>query len=239
MSMDYDGFAAINPWGGVDYAQMNKGITPIFFLEPVVDGKESEKQGRTVYREMERVRIQIAGDMLSAAVVPVDDAVKSRFAEAYESWSKKRTHRVSGMPLEKWPLASVVMVKELQAMNIYSVEDLAAVSDSNITNIPEGRAWRAKAATWLKAAADTAVATKYAAENERLRADLAELRAQIEAAGVKLGAPGESGKIRQNPAKSAARAKVARKMSLSPEERARRSDQMKAMIAAKNAAAVL
>jgi hypothetical protein len=36
--MDFENtFAAINEFGQVNYAPHNKGVTPVFFIEPVLD----------------------------------------------------------------------------------------------------------------------------------------------------------------------------------------------------------
>jgi hypothetical protein len=177
-------FATIDMMGGrIDYSQHNKGVTPIFFIEPVVDGMASEVQGRAVYRNMERCRIQIAGDTLSAPVHPVDDAIIARFHEAYEAWKRKQVTHISGTPLAHWPLATPGMIKELEYHNIHSVEDLSALADSNLHNIADGRVLREKATAWLAAAKNGAAAMKFAAEGERLREEMAELREQIRALG--------------------------------------------------------
>jgi hypothetical protein len=75
-------FASVNENGGVDYTPHNKGVTPVFFIESVIDPSASEKAGRAIYQDMERVRIHVAGDSLSVAVHPVDDAIKARFEES-------------------------------------------------------------------------------------------------------------------------------------------------------------
>ena len=77
-----DPFATVGAsFGGVDYASMNKGIQPIFFVEPVEDKAASEKEGVVRFRDEERVRLIVAGDMFNQPVHPVDDSIKERFAE--------------------------------------------------------------------------------------------------------------------------------------------------------------
>lgn len=178
----YEGsaFATVNDHGGVDYTPHNKGVTPIFFIESVIDPAASEKAGRAIYRDMERVRIQVAGDQFSAAVHPVDDALIERFEEAYDKWKRKGHMVVNGTPLSKWPLATPSFIKELEFMNIFSVDDLASVADVHLDRIADGRQWRDRAVAWLKSAADGAVAAQYAAENARMREDISRLSAQIE-----------------------------------------------------------
>lgn len=192
--MDYPStFAAINEFGQVDYAPHNKGITPVFFIEPILDQAATEREGRTVYRDMERVRIYIAGDSLSAATHPVDGGIIARFREQYTAWKSTRSGvHITGMPLSKWPIATPAMIRECESLNIYSVEDLSVVSDSNISNLSEGRAVREKAIAWLKSATDGAAVMKYAAENERLRDDLVAATKRIEALERHLGGEPQS-----------------------------------------------
>jgi hypothetical protein len=183
-------FATVNESGGIDYAQMNKGITPIFFIEAIPDDKATEAAGAVRMYEQEMVRIQVAGDMLNVATAPVDSAIKERFAAQYEAFKTKRQARhIEGTPLKNWPMISALRIAEFEAVGIFSVENLAAVSDTNVVKLADGRVWREKAAAWLASAKDNAVSVKYAAENERLRNDLEEMRKQIAELSAKVDDP--------------------------------------------------
>jgi len=183
-----DPFASVNEYGGVDFSAMNKGVTPVFFTVPVPDPAATEAAGAPRFREEEQVRILVAGDMLNQMVSPVTEELKQRFSEQYERWrANKKDRHIDGTPLTAWPLLTPVQVKEFEALNIFSVEQLAAVADSNINRLNDGRVWRTKAEAFLAVSKDSAVATKYAAENERLRGDMdamkglmEEMQAQIE-----------------------------------------------------------
>lgn len=173
-------FASVGDYGQVDYALMNKGVTPIFFIEPVYNQRRSDEEGKPCFDEMERVKIVVAGDRDNQTVLPVDDAVKMRFADQYHRWqANKQEKHIDGTPLKEWPLLSISQIAELEAINIFSVEQLAGVSDSNVTRIHSGREWRSKAAAWLAKASDGASVTKLAAENERQRQDIEDLRKTV------------------------------------------------------------
>jgi hypothetical protein len=176
---EQDAFAATNAFGGIDYAPHNRGVTPTFFVESVIDPAASELAGRAIYRDMERVRINVAGDSLSVAVHPVDEAQIARFEESYARWKGKQRAKIAGTPLAKWPLATPSFVKEMEFLNILSVDDLATVADVHLDRIADGRAWRDRAAAWLKSAKDGAEAARYAAENHRLRDSLAGLEKRL------------------------------------------------------------
>jgi hypothetical protein len=184
----YEGsaFATVNDRGGVDYAPHNHGITPVFRIATIIDPAASEKAGRAIHVAREEVTLYIAGDQLSAATHPADVPVwgtvtpKQRFEEAYEKWKGKGQRFISGTPLDKWPLATPIFIKEMEFLNIYSVDDLAGVADVHLDRIADGRQWRDKAAAWLKSAKDGAAAAQYAAENARLREEMAALSAKVE-----------------------------------------------------------
>jgi hypothetical protein len=233
--MDNDAFAQINAFGGVDYAPHNKGITPIFFVEPVQDFIASEREGHAVYTKKERVRLHIAGDPLSAATHPVDAGMINRFRDQYEKWKRNESgEHINGVPLSKWPMATPVMIKELEFLNIFSVEDLAAVSDANVANFSDGRAIREKAIAWLASAKDSAASMRYAAEAQRLRDEMVELRKLVTDSGkevpviVKAYRSAAAAERVLNETK-----KPKRKSSWTPERRAAQSAAMKARQAAR------
>lgn len=184
-------FATVNGGFGVDFAEMNKGVQPIFFTEPVQDFKASEEAGVPRFREEERVRLIIAGDMFNQPVHPVDDGIKQRFPEHYARWKASRTERhVEGTPIRNWPLLSNVQIAEFEAANVFSVEMLAELADQNINKIMDGRVWRDKAKAWLSQAKDGATATRLAAENARLVEKMEALErrlSEVEAAETKRG----------------------------------------------------
>lgn len=187
MDYGYGTFASVgeDDTNRVNFGGHNKGITPIFFTVAEPNPKESELQGRAVYTTEERVHLMIAGDSFSVHSQPVDEGIKWRFPEAYKHWKQTNEGRqITGTPLKMWPLATPVQIKELEAINVFSVEDLANIADVHINRIPDGRVWRQRAQAWLETAAGTATATRFAAENERLRERLAALESKINATGI-------------------------------------------------------
>jgi hypothetical protein len=162
------------------YADMNKGIQPLFFIEELPDDAATEKAGTLKMAAHERVRLFTAGDMNSCPVHPVTPAIIERFHEAYAKWKATRSNdHIDGTPLAAWPLAGRGFVMELGALHIRSVEDLAGVADVNIAKISDGRIWREKAKAWLASNKDSAAAARFAAEAERLRDDNADLQRQL------------------------------------------------------------
>lgn len=181
-------FAVIGE-SGVDFAAMNKGITPLFFTQHLPNEAETAKAGTLRTTEHEFVRLLCAGDNWSAPVHPVTDDIKERFAEHYEKWTKTRTNdHIAGTPLSQWPLANTGFVMEMKALNIRSIEDLAAVPDTAISKINNGRQLRERAQAWLDANKDAGTAARLATENQQLRDDGVEMKRQIADLAARLDA---------------------------------------------------
>src|SRR5213075_809606 len=145
----------------VDWAAMNKGVTPVFKMEAIPNEKKSEEAGRAVYDDVEVVLLYIAGDQFSVHSAPVDGYIKGRFPEQYAHW--KRTQEglhITGTPLKMWPMATPAFIMEMAAVNIHSVDDLANVADVYLDKITDGRIWRERAQAWLRAASEHALEGK-------------------------------------------------------------------------------
>ena len=178
---------------GVDYSQMNKGITPIFYIQPVLDEKATEAAGAVRMHEQEMVKIFVTGDLNNVHNSPVLPEHKERFADAYASWKAKGSRHIEGTPLKHWPMISPLRVAEFEAMNVFSVENLRDMSDTNIQKLADGRVWREKAKGWLESAEKNGASAKFAAENERLRTDMEEMRKQIAELSAQVREPEKRG----------------------------------------------
>jgi hypothetical protein len=161
-------------------AEANKGITPVFYREPILNPSRTAKEGRPIYDDMEVVRIFVAGDPLNQIVKPVDASMKERFPVQYDAWIKKQEGMtISGTPIRQWPLLTPANIAEFEGLKIFSVEALSEVSDGNVTKSVGLREWREKAKAWLETNKDSSAAARYASENMRLSDEVAELKQQM------------------------------------------------------------
>lgn len=77
------------------------------------------------------------------------------FNTAYESWKKGEELPENGTPIRGWPVLSPAVQKDLIALGIRTVEDLAALPDGNLGSIGTGAvSYKQKAVAWLEAAKD-------------------------------------------------------------------------------------
>lgn len=173
------------------------GVVAIFEKHPIQMGAESEKAGRPIFRDVEHVRILIPGDNRTEVFREVTENDKTRFAEEYAAFRNgiAGAGQISGTPLNQWTALTPAEVKGFEAIGILTVEHLADMSDHVKQRVGMGaNEYQAKAKAYLASAKDSSTATRMAAENERykveiedLRRQVAELAAMVEAS--KAGAP--------------------------------------------------
>ncbi len=175
----------------VSYGNDN-GLFPVFSVEAIKDEEESVKQGREIFKDVEWVKIHIVGDNLTEISRPVTDADRARFPQHYQAFKNQGVQLNSGTPLTEWTLISKAMAMNLKSINIHTVEQLAAVSDNNLTWMG-ARDLQAKALAWLKSAEKNAGLSALQAENESLRTEMEALKNQMAALlsgdGKKRGRP--------------------------------------------------
>ena len=174
--------------GASRLAEMNKGVTPLFFIEPVKNEAKSKEAGRPIFDEVEIVRLLVAGDQYNQVTHPADsEYIQQRFPDEYRRWKEKKQERhVSGTPLRQWPLLSSGNVAEFEALNIFNVEGLANIPETSIGKVMGLREWRAKAQAWLATAKDGAEVARIAEENLGLKDQLKELGEQVKALSAQI-----------------------------------------------------
>jgi len=153
----------------------------IFYNKPVEDRERSLAEGRRCFKDREFVKIMVPGDrhntvdrpVQKTGILPTDDRL--RFAKQYERFKAQQDQSAhDGTPLSLWPTIPATLAEELRFINIFTVEQLATLSDTHVAKIPGGHQWKDKADKFVKAMKDTAQVTK-------MQAELAERDNKIEA----------------------------------------------------------
>jgi hypothetical protein len=152
----------------------------MFYTKTVEDKERSLAEGRKCFREREFIKIMVPGDRHNAVdrpvqrtgMLPTDDVLRfptqySRFKQNLE----QKSH--DGTPLALWPQMPGPLAKELEYLNIFTVEQLANLADTYVAKIPTGHQWKQKAAAFVAAMEDQATVNK-------LQAELAERDNRIE-----------------------------------------------------------
>lgn len=155
-----------------------------FYTDAVHMKAASEKEGRPIYEDRPHVRIIIPGDTGNIIETIAKDEHKRKYPEAWRRFQSAEATGHTGTALEQWPQITRSQVKEAKYYEVHTVEQMAGLSDTHIAKLGMGFSdLRAKAKAFLSLAEDTAVATKQAAENEQLRREMDDLKAQIKEMG--------------------------------------------------------
>lgn len=158
----------------------------------------TEKTGRPIFDEAVFVEVITPGASGSSPVFevkrifhaemnhpePMYGMQYERFKDYITQFEKNEAPDTSmaGTPLSEWSEMSKSMAASLRASGVFTVDAVAALPDDKLPLVgPDGRTWREKAKAYIEAAADTATATAFAAERERMYADLADRDNQIKA----------------------------------------------------------
>lgn len=154
---------------------------PRFYTDEVKDEDASAKAGRPIYRSVERVELMVPGNTLNKPVLNVTEELRERFRQHYDRWKQGQEMATDGTPLEMWPILTAAQVRELKALNIFSIEDCAGLNDQAIQRIGMGgRALKQRAQAYLDDAARGALVEQLTREKDIMEARLAAQDRQLE-----------------------------------------------------------
>lgn len=170
----------------VSYGE-DKGLFVEFRSEPFYNEFQSKSQGKAIYDNKVMVKIYTPGDKTKIVdrLARLEDedgfpADSRRWPQQWAAFQEGRKAEVEGTPLGMWPMINSAQVRELNAINIYTVEQLAEVNDSILDNIGLGaRSLRDGAITFIRHAQEEGAFAKMEARNNDLQRQLDELRASM------------------------------------------------------------
>lgn len=159
-----------------------------FYSKPLQDNYQTEQQGRPIFVDTDMVRITTPGDPLSVIDTIATEHYRKRFPRQWDFYvSKKEGDQltVGRTPLAAWSKLSAAQVEELRHLKFYSVEDVANASDAALSNVGMiagmgGHAFRDAAQVYLRVAKDSSIALRMEQENAALRAQMEEMRQQMQ-----------------------------------------------------------
>jgi hypothetical protein len=172
-----------------DRDEKPKRVHARFYSAAVLNETKSKEAGRPIFDEHELVEFLIPGDRLTRPVALANERPNGAgptyaelYPEEYAAFKRGEQRAASGTPLEQWPNPRMTKarVAELKAVNIFSVEDVAGLSDAQLQGIGIGaREMRTDAQAYIEAAKSGAANAAAAAENADLRGQLAAMQEQI------------------------------------------------------------
>lgn len=172
-------------------SEVKETARPRFFTEPVQNMAKSEKEGRPIFDSKSFIELKHPGDKSWSFVEEIDENgmglnrrdmggqmvgsdYAERFPREFAAFKKGEARAMSGTPLDEWTPIPRTRVAELKAMNIFTVEEYADVQDNMLQKLGmNARAEREKARVFL-------AASKAGADEGKMAAEIAELRAMVE-----------------------------------------------------------
>lgn len=143
---------------------------------------KSAQEGRPIFEDKDFVRIMTPGDTRTTIYREANDQDKKRFPKAWGLYERGQEAVTEGTPLAEWAQITASQVRELQHVNVRTIEEFVSVSDSNIQRMGPGYAQLQKRAQqFLEASTENAAATAAARENEQLRDQMALMQEQLDA----------------------------------------------------------
>lgn len=138
-------------------------------IDPAAPAKE-------IWEDVVFIRINIRGNDKIEVHRTASDADKRRFPYAWQEFQRGQQGALRGTHLSKIGMDTAT-IRSLNAKNVYTVEDLAMVSDNNLQNLGAGaREFRSKAADFVRTK-DAVLAIDE--ERNELRAQVAKQAEQI------------------------------------------------------------
>lgn len=163
-----------------DTSAMDRRLVVRFSLQPRIDSKKTEEEGRECYRDVEFVTILIPGDKTLTVNRPVMPSDRNRFPQQYAAFKNKQGEALLGTPLAAWPLVTDSQRRELEYFNIRTVEQLADVADGFAANMMGVYALKTSAQKYLAASKEAAPTIKLMKELEQRDGAIAALKDQLD-----------------------------------------------------------
>lgn len=169
----------------------DSGIYAEFFWDAIPDEEQTKLAGHPKFKNVEMIKILFPGDNTKRVIRKVRKEAHAgtpsdpeRFPRQWAAFEAQQQQVQSGTPIEHWPPLDKAMVLTLKALNIFTVEQLAGISDANL-KFMGARQLRDNAKAWLEEA--NAGGAIIAANNR-----IAELERQLEAVNNTMRAIGEN-----------------------------------------------
>lgn len=186
--MELVGMTGVGQDGVVKFERDDVFLRTTFFMKPVVNALKTKEQGYTVYEDKEYVEIKVpsAAGTLTVICRPVEEDDKQRFAEKYAKFKSKSEKKKEGLPIEEWPPVPPSIVKQLESVDIVTVEQLAKLPDNMLKFLGSDYSYlRDKAARFLKAAEDGKELSKLSDELKKAQETIEFMKQQMEEMKVK------------------------------------------------------
>lgn len=172
MSLDFNP-SSYTPDGVALFGDDSKLLVK-FFVHPELSQIRSRKEGRPVHDDVVMVSVIQPGEKEEVKVL-ANDWHKARFPKQWEAFEKGHAQSISGTRLEFLFPGEPSTILMLNGFNVFTVEQLAGLSDTGMNNVPRGRDLAVRAQKYLQSAGSGSSFHQV----EEMQKQIEELKAQI------------------------------------------------------------
>ena len=104
-----------------------------FFMRPRIDNEASNRENRPIYKDVPHIEIAIPGDKNNIVTAEVWEQHIRRFPQYWEQFQAGIKDQVVGTPLKVAPFLTDAHIEELAYFKIRTIEQLANLSDANMS----------------------------------------------------------------------------------------------------------
>ena len=179
----------------------DRGLYVRFFTDELKDEKASAEAGRPIFKSIEMCEIRFGdrNNVVVDRVSKMDPDPRIRFAPQYAKFKAGEDIQVVGSLLREWGRMDRSTAKGYEAIKIYTVEALAALTDDQCKSMRGSMADRQMARDWLEQMGGVEIEAKLRAENDELRKKIDNLQAFVEAKTGERVTMAEVPKVRRKP----------------------------------------
>lgn len=155
-------------------------VNVMFFSKAKLMPFQSKEAGRQIWSNVDMVRVQQPGEK-DPIVLEAHDGHKQRWRKEWEAYQAGRKAVPEGTPLTVlFPEGNEAGVLILNALGIYTIEQMAEVSDSVLGNIPFGGEMKLRAGKYVTAINGAQGFNKVQAELDKAKMQTSEMERRME-----------------------------------------------------------
>ena len=171
-------------WTNDNFMEDNRGKMAVFFhAVQVRNNFKSDAEKRPIFEERIFIKKLVPGDSTLIVDRPMREQDMEDFPIEWARFEQKKEQKVAGTPIDAWSAVSETQKAEFKALNIFTIDQFANLSDVVGNKIMGFNDLREKARTFIAASQDSQMFDKIRAETDKkLQAqdvEMAELRAMI------------------------------------------------------------
>lgn len=163
-------------------------VVPFFYTKAVENPAKTKEAGRPIFEDQEFVEYRFAGNRYLNLHFPAhemheringeDITHAMRWPDQYSQFKRDGVNEISGTPLEELTFLTNAERSELKALKIYTAEALSQIDGPTIKSLGgKGYRYKEQAEAYINQGAGAAGVARLVEEMERMRAELAELKA--------------------------------------------------------------